>query len=299
MNIYMASLSLREGLEERVLFSNLTHSLIGDTFEGFLAREENSGYIINYAYNSHEVYWLNGNRIHLRPGESLFLNLNFNHSLRTEASRISKGLCLYYPEQELELLHRALRQEQALDYSISALRKTPEIRFEKRSHLNEKLRGISRDLEEDRQKLNAKGFESILEELLMEIDWELLGFNDRLSEYSPATRQALVKKVVQARKFMRKNLHLPLRLEEIANQVSMSPFHFQRQYKKATGISPARTLTEWRIQLAKKYLTQERYSILEVSTILSYSDLPTFSKAFKRETGYSPMKWKSIEKNKA
>lgn len=299
MDIYMASLSLRQGKEERVLFSSPPHKLIGNTFHGLLNKHGNSGYVINYAYNSHEVYWLNGKRIHLRPGESLFLNLSFNHSLRTNASRFSKGLCLYYPEQELELLHRTLRQEQALDYSLKALRKTPEIRFEKRSHLNEKLRIISRDLIQDAQTLNSLGFESILEEMLMEIDWELLGFTDRLSEYNPATRQALVKKVIEARKFMRKNLHLPVKLDDIAEQVGMSPFHFQRQYKKATGMSPARSLTEWRMQKAKKYLKQDRLSILEISIILSYNDLPTFSKAFKRETGYSPMKWKAREKKEA
>ncbi len=289
----MASLSLREGVQEHLLISKPALYGINTEPVSNTCFEYSSGYSIKYAYNSHETYWLNGKRINLAPGESLFLNLNYNHSFRVESSSLSRGLCLHYQDQELESLFANLKKEHALDYSLNALRKIPELRFERGSHLNQKLKMICNDLDDDLQKIDQNGFETILEEMLMEIDWELLGYNQRLQEFNPATRQALIRKVIKARKYMRSNLHLPIRLEEIAQEAGMSPFHFQRQYKKTTGNSPTRNLTEWRIEKAKLLLKQDRYSVQEISTMLSYNDLPTFSKAFKRETGSSPLKWKS------
>ncbi len=289
----MASLSLREGVQEHLLLSKPYLQRAVNETDSKSCFSYSSGYSIKYAYNSHETYWLNGKRIHLAPGESLFLNLSFNHSFREESSALSRGLCLHYQEEELEDLFTVLKKQHALDYSLNALRKIPELRFERHSHLNEKLKMICNDLEDDLKRIDQNGFDTILEEMLMEIDWELLGYNQRLREFNPATRQALVKKVVRARRFMRRNLHLPLRLEDIAREAGMSPFHFQRQYKKATGCSPARSLTEWRIEKAKDLLLDDKLSVLEISTMLSYNDLPTFSKAFKRETGASPLNWKS------
>jgi len=289
----MASLSLREGVQEHLLISKPALYGINSEPVSNACFEYSSGYSIKYAYNSHETYWLNGKRINLAPGESLFLNLNYNHSFRVESSSLSRGLCLHYQDQELESLFSNLKKENALDYSLNALRKIPELRFERSSHLNQKLKMICNDLDDDLQKIDQNGFETILEEMLMEIDWELLGYNQRLQEFNPATRQALIRKVIKARKYMRSNLHLPLRLEEIAQEAGMSPFHFQRQYKKTTGNSPTRNLTEWRIDRAKMLLKQGKHSVQEISTMLSYNDLPTFSKAFKRETGSSPLKWRS------
>ncbi|MCR9155185.1 MAG: AraC family transcriptional regulator [Bacteroidetes bacterium] len=289
----MASLSLREGVQEHLVLSKSILNGISAAPTSDPCIKYSSGYSIKYAYNSHETYWLNGKRINLAPGESLFLNLNYNHSLRSESTSLSRGLCLHYQDRELEDLFGALKKEHVLDYSINALRKIPELRFERGSHLNQKLKMICQDLESDLQKIDANGFDTILEEMLMEIDWELIGFNQRLQEFSPATRQALVRKVITARRYMKENLHLALRLEDVAKVAGISPFHFQRQYKKATGYSPARSLTYWRIERAKKLLLQDEHSVLAISTMLAYNDLPTFSKAFKRETGNSPLNWKS------
>lgn len=293
----MTILSLREGVQEHLLIGNHKTEPIRTAPEPMSFADYSSGYFIKYAHNTHETCWLNGKKIVLSPGESLFLNQSANRSFRNDPNQDSKGLFLFYQNHELEGLFNHLRKDQLLDYPLQALRKVNEIRFEKHTHLNHKLSMICTDLEGDLNRIERGGFDSVLEELLLEIDWELLGYNQRLSAYNPATRQELVRKVIKARKFMKANLHMPLRLEDIANEAGMSPFHFQRQYKKTTGLSPTRNLTEWRINRAKKLLADKSLSILEISTMLSYTDLPTFSKAFKRETGLSPSQWKASQEN--
>lgn len=287
----MASLSLREGVQEHLLLERpiLQGHLVKDFSDSCLDRNE--GYSIKYAYNSHETYWLNGKKFHLAPGESLFINLKYSKAYHFEASKLSRGLCVYYQEEELQDLFQVLKQQKIIDYNFSAFEQIPELRFERGAHLNQKLKSICSDLQDDLHKIDLAGFESILEEMLMEIDWEIIGYNRRLKEFNPSTRQALIRKVMAARKFMINNLHKALKLEDIAKEVAMSPFHFQRQYKKATGNSPTRHLVEWRIARAKELLEEDQHSVLEISTMLAYNDLPTFSKAFKREVGCSPSQW--------
>lgn len=288
----MASLSLREGIQERILIEGSilqgASVPISDTFSVI---NRKSGYTIKYAYNSHEIFWLNGKKIHLAPGESLFINLKYCRAYQYEASKLSRGLCLYCEEDEMRDLYQSLKQQKIIDYHFNSFQELSELRFERQTHLNQKLKSICHDLENDRKTLKQAGFHSILEEMLLEIDWELIGYNRRLQEFSPATRQSLIRKVMAARKFMSENLHRTIQLDDIAKAVAMSPFHFQRQYKKATGKSPNRHLTEWRMERAKEYLKSGKYSIMEISTLLAYNDLPTFSKAFKRELGCSPRQW--------
>lgn len=288
----MASLSLREGIQERILIE-------GSTLQGTSVSASNalsllnrkSGYTIKYAHNSHEIFWLNGKKIHLAPGESLFINLKYCSAYQYESSKLSRGLCLYCGEEEMRELYQSLKRQNIIDYHYNSFQELPELRFERQTHLNQILKKICLDLDKDLYTLKQAGFLSVMEEMLLEIDWELIGYNRRLLEFSPATRQSLIRKVIAARKFMADNLHRPIQLDDIAKAVGMSPFHFQRQYKKATGKSPNRHLTEWRMERAKDYLKSRKYSISEVSTLLAYNDLPTFSKAFKRELGCSPRQW--------
>jgi|GEM_PF-2340538 len=294
----MASLSLREGVQEQMIWNLDPQTGSLNNLSPHSCMDHSAGYTIKYAYNSHETYWLNGKKINLAPGESLFINLKYNRAYHFESSKLSRGLCLYYQEHELAALFQSLKQQKIIDYNYQSFQEIPELRFEKRTHLNHKLKSICSDIEEDQRKIRQSGFDSILEEMLLEIDWELIGYNRRLLDVNPATRQDLIQKVVAARKFMRSHLHRPLKLEDIAEEVAMSPFHFQRQYKKATGASPARHLVAWRIEEAKDLLRAGKNSILEISTMLAYNDLPTFSKAFKREVGLSPSQWlKDFEKD--
>lgn len=93
---------------------------------------------------------------------------------------------------------------------------------------------------------------------------------------------------------MSENLSQNLQLEDIATHIGMSPFHFQRQYKKATGFSPSRKLVKYRMEKAKELIMAGNLRIVEIATFLADNDLPTFSKAFKREFGLSPMQWKRM-----
>lgn len=76
---------------------------------------------------------------------------------------------------------------------------------------------------------------------------------------APAERNAQIAKVEAACRHIDQNLETTLGLSEIARQVGMSPFHFQRLFKRIVGISPRQYQQSKRSEKFKEALqTQPR-----------------------------------------
>lgn len=65
-------------------------------------------------------------------------------------------------------------------------------------------------------------------------------------------------RIEKAIKFIIKNFNQQPKLEEIAEHVNMSQFHFQRVFKDWAGVSPKKFLEYLTIQHAKKKLLEEK-----------------------------------------
>jgi AraC-like DNA-binding protein len=98
--------------------------------------------------------------------------------------------------------------------------------------------------------------------------------------------------VEQARKLIDRQATTWMRLEDLAQQVHLSPAHLCRQFKARFGRSPIAYHQEQRMLAAQRLLTTTTLSCKEIATNLGFSDVYTFSKAFKRVTGTSPSQYK-------
>jgi hypothetical protein len=189
----MASLSLREGMHEHLLVESPFTKGLKTSLNGQSCLNKSEGYSIKYAFNSHETYWLNGKKLHLAPGESLFINLNYSKAYQFDATNLSRGMCLYYNEEEMLGLFKGLKLHNKIDYTFQSLQAISELRFDRENPFNVQLKTLYEDLSSDAKLLNTKGFESILNQMLMGLDWALIGYNERLREFNPATRQSLIR----------------------------------------------------------------------------------------------------------
>jgi AraC family transcriptional regulator len=95
-------------------------------------------------------------------------------------------------------------------------------------------------------------------------------------------------RVRAAVEFMRDSLHLPLSLADIAASAGLSPYHFARVFRAATGVPPHRFLTRMRIDVARRRLADGDLSITEVARTCGFGSPSQFSTAFRRETGMAP-----------
>ena len=73
---------------------------------------------------------------------------------------------------------------------------------------------------------------------------------------------------------------------------SLSRAGFALKFKTALGDTPLNYLTSIRIQQAMKILTLDDHKIESVALDVGYADAFSFSKAFKKRTGQSPIEFR-------
>lgn len=83
------------------------------------------------------------------------------------------------------------------------------------------------------------------------------------------------------------------RLQELAKSAGMSRATFALHFKAAAGIGPLGYLTEWRMRLAERMLSQGHVPIARLAESLGYASESAFSHAFKRVTGHAPKRIRS------
>jgi AraC family transcriptional regulator len=88
--------------------------------------------------------------------------------------------------------------------------------------------------------------------------------------------------------FIDTNLGEPLGLEALAEAASLSPFHFARSFRRATGLTPHAYVTARRMERARELLLAGELPTAAVAAMVGYSNLAHFRESFARWLGMSP-----------
>lgn len=83
-------------------------------------------------------------------------------------------------------------------------------------------------------------------------------------------------------------------LKDIAEVVNMNPNYISQVFKKSTGTTFSRYLTDLRINHAKKLLETTNTSINDISLQTGFNDYFYFLKTFKKYTGKTPSEYREI-----
>jgi AraC family transcriptional regulator len=83
-----------------------------------------------------------------------------------------------------------------------------------------------------------------------------------------------------------------LSLAEIAAVAHLSPFHFSRVFKIATGAAPHRFVLERRVDRAKMLLADPDLSLAEIAAAVGFANQAHFSTMFRRFTSMSPRQYR-------
>jgi AraC family transcriptional regulator len=102
-------------------------------------------------------------------------------------------------------------------------------------------------------------------------------------------------RVRRAISFIMDNYASPLTLGEIAAVAELSPFHFLRVFKQATGLTPHRFLTRVRLDRARRYLKRDDLSVTEIAHLCGFATPSRLATAFRQETGLSPTDYRSSQ----
>lgn len=79
-----------------------------------------------------------------------------------------------------------------------------------------------------------------------------------------------------------------IRVEQLAEAVHMSPYHFARMFKKATGQPPHAYITAQRIEHAKSLLTDSQLPLVDVAAAVGFETQGHFTGVFRKYAGVTP-----------
>lgn len=103
--------------------------------------------------------------------------------------------------------------------------------------------------------------------------------------------------VGRALALIHRELARPWTTEALAGEVALSRSAFAERFTEAVGMPPMRYLTHWRLQLAKRELQESRKSVAQIAFAAGYDSEAAFSRAFKREFGEPPARWRALSRD--
>ncbi len=100
------------------------------------------------------------------------------------------------------------------------------------------------------------------------------------------SKNYVVQKIIQ---YLKANYSQHISLDQIAQNMYLSPVYISKIFKEKTGDSPINYLIQIRLGKAKEMLEENRGSIRMIAAQVGYDDVYHFSKLFKKHYGVSPL----------
>ena len=106
------------------------------------------------------------------------------------------------------------------------------------------------------------------------------------------TNEENFKKIKKAKDIIIENMTNPPSLVELSEEINLSLKKLKEGFKKIYGKPVYQFLIEYKMELAKKLLSDNNYNVNEVSLKLGYSTASHFITAFKNKYGLTPKNFK-------
>ena len=88
--------------------------------------------------------------------------------------------------------------------------------------------------------------------------------------------------------WMAEHLAEEFRLPRLAEQAGMSEFHFNRLFRRATGVPPSQYQIRLRMDASRRLLRETKKSVITIANEVGYANPSHFAQLFRKETGLSP-----------
>jgi AraC-like DNA-binding protein len=117
------------------------------------------------------------------------------------------------------------------------------------------------------------------------MDALLCAFMEEFAKSATPGPDPLIERV---RGYMRDNIAEPLRVDDLANAVNMSPAHFSRTYRAASGRTPMEELRMMRVEVARDLVMTTSAPLKAIAPRVGFADEYHLSRTFRRILGVPP-----------
>ena len=133
------------------------------------------------------------------------------------------------------------------------------------------------------------GSKLYVESLITMLEVHLLRTYSAIKPVIPHYQGGLAKyKLDRVISFINGNLERNFKIEDLANVVEMSPYHFARMFKQSSGLTPHQYLVQQRINKAKELLRHTETTIADIGYLVGYKNASHFAKIFRQQMKVSP-----------
>lgn len=91
---------------------------------------------------------------------------------------------------------------------------------------------------------------------------------------------------------LEKDIMSDLTISDIAKMCNISEIYFRRLFKEYSGFSPMEYRMKSRIEIAKKHIEYDEFSIFEIAELSGFKDTSYFCRQFKKYTGITPTEYR-------
>lgn len=226
------------------------------------------------------IYRVNNNTYHLTAGEAMIVAPGDSHCTSYEGLVPCERVIVYckpeaIPQSFLEK-HEGIYQNLIRSGKV-ILNKKGQIKVE-----GALLRMLEENNMPDKHSFELLGF--FVMEMLLFLDrsgifvCETLPVNDEIST-----------DIADTLSYIAQNYQLPLSLEEVADQVNLSPTYLSRKFRKTTGVTFKEYINYIRIKQAVQALLTTDDSITKIAVDCGFNSSNYFKDIFKKINGVSPM----------
>ena len=114
----------------------------------------------------------------------------------------------------------------------------------------------------------------------------------RIPRARAGTRAEIFSRLQRGREHMESSYGQIRSLAEVASAASMSYAHFNRFFSACYGVTPHRYLTERRLDVALRELRRNQLSITELSYVVGFDNVNSFTALFQRRFGLLPSQFR-------
>jgi AraC family transcriptional regulator len=272
--------------QSKVVFSALSE---------FYAPVDAEGFSIKYVLDGTEVYHLNKEQYIVGPGSYLLSNSSKTGNVEIESRNTVKGICITIaPEIVTEAAAGYCRPDSCYsDADLGSFLTTtsfPEdIYHDSETALGKTLHTLAGSLNGEvlsNSDFTMEFFYSLTEKI---IEDQLPVFRQlqNITSVKANTKKELYKNIKRGRAFMDACFTADVQVQQVAREARMSEFHFYRLFKEIMGITPHQYILQKRLTHAQ-HLLQQQMPVTEAAAECGFSDIFSFSKAFKKQFGFPP-----------
>ncbi|MFJ7368893.1 AraC family transcriptional regulator [Lysinibacillus sp. NPDC098008] len=132
--------------------------------------------------------------------------------------------------------------------------------------------------------------QSSLNDILSLMEEAIYDYTNRVSYANKVKYSATITTCVH---FIENHIYSEITLEQLSDICHLSPNYLSSLFKKEVGIAVSEYIQQQRIDEAKKLLTFTNYPILDIGSLLNFTDQSYFIKVFKKFTGITPKQFRN------